>query len=295
MTGATRTADGDRFKIIDFRARPNLPEYAAYLFPRLDAIAEQTGGSFGAYRAPIDSLDSFVHRLDDAGIDRAVFAARNRESSSDWLLTNGFVADCVARHPDRLVGFAGVDLLSSTPLEDQVRQCVTELGFVGVCVDPFQVTVDAADEGLDPVYATCADLEVPVFVTLGGMPGIHAPLACGNPMALDVVAARFPDLVLIGSHAGWPFVTEMIAVAWRRANVWFENSFYHHAPGAETLVEAANTMIGHKMLYASAYPFAPLEDTLSQFRALPFAPEVLANVLSGNAQRLLDRFVPVRS
>ena len=79
----------------------------------------------------------------------------------------------------------------------------------------------------------------------------------------------------------------MIAVAWRCENVYFENSFYHFAPGAGVLVEAANTMIGHKMLYASAYPFAPLGETLRKFRTLPFDDDVADRVLFGNADRLL--------
>lgn len=62
----------------------------------------------------------------------------------------------------------------------------------------------------------------------------------------------------------------MIAVAWRCENVFFENSFYHFAPSAGALVDAANSMIGDRMLYASAYPFSPISETLERFRALPF-------------------------
>ena len=97
-----------------------------------------------------------------------------------------------------------------------------------------------------------------------------------------------PDLVLVGSHSGWPFTATMIAVAWRRPNVYFENSFYHFAPGAEILVDAANQMIGTKMLYASAYPFAPLEH-LERFLRLGFEPEVLERVVYRNARDLLER------
>ena len=273
--------------LIDFRARPNLPEYAKYLFPRLDAIQRQTNGSFGAYRPPVETLDAFVGRLDGIGIDRVVFAARNRESSGGWDLTNGLVADCVARHPDRFVGFGGVDL-EGPDLARQVTEAIAGLGLTGVCIDPFQIAADAADERLDHVYATCTRLGAPVIVTLGAMPGIAAPLSCGNPLALDIVAARFPDLLIVGSHSGWPFVTEMIAVAWRRENVYFENSFYHHAPGAETLVQAANTMIGHKMLYASAYPFSSIEETLDRFLLLEFDEDVREAVLGGNAERVLS-------
>lgn len=271
--------------IIDFRARPNLPEYAAYLFPRLDAISRDTNGSFGAFRPPVETIDQFVANLDDAGIGRALFAARNRSSTGGWSLTNELVADCVVRYPDRIIGFGGVDLMAPA-IADQVSYAV-ELGLTGVCVDPFQVGADAADERLDPIYRTCVRLGIPVVVTLGGMPGIPAPLAAGSPLALDLVAGRYPDLVIVGSHSGWPFVTEMIAVAWRRSNVYFENSFYHHAPGAGALVDAANTMIGHKMLYASAYPFTPLADTLNRFRELPFEADVLPGILGGNARTVL--------
>jgi uncharacterized protein len=272
--------------VIDFRARPNLPEYSEYLFPRLDAIQQQTRGSFGSYRAPVESLDAFVGRFAAAGIDRVVFAARNRQSQGGWALTNEVVADCVAQHPSRLIGYAGIDL-DVADLSGQVHHAIDGLGLAGVCIDPFQVHADAAHERLDPVYATCAKLSVPVVVTLGAMPGVPAPLSSGNPLALDVAASRFPDTIIIGSHSGWPFVTQMIAVAWRRENVYFENSFYHDAPGADVLVEAANTMIGHKMLYASAYPFAPLEQTLEGFRSLPFDPDVRDAVLGGNATQLL--------
>ena len=82
---------------------------------------------------------------------------------------------------------------------------------------------------------------------------------------------------------------DMIAVAWRCENVYFENSFYHFAPGAGVIVEAANSMIGDKLLYASAYPFVPLGETLEKFRTLPFLPEVADKVLYRNADALLAR------
>jgi hypothetical protein len=121
------------------------------------------------------------------------------------------------------------------------------------------------------------------------MPGIHQPLKCGDPIALDEVAQSHPDLVLIGSHSGWPFTNTMIAVSWRRPNVYFENSFYHLAPGAAILVQAANQMIGNKMFYASAYPFCPITETLENFQSLAIAPEVMANVLYNNAHAILAR------
>jgi predicted TIM-barrel fold metal-dependent hydrolase len=43
------------------------------------------------------------------------------------------------------------------------------------------------------------------------------------------------------------------------------------------------------MLYASAYPFCPITETLENFQALAIAPEVMADVLYNNAHAILAR------
>ncbi len=277
--------------VIDFRARPNTPEWARYLARRTRTIRTEAGGmKYGEFTADEESLDGFLKQLDNAGIERAVFAARDRSSTDpDWTLTNDFVAECVRAAPDRIVGFAGVDASNPESAAEAARRAVRDLGLLGVCFDPFLLQAAPDNERFDVIYRACSELGVPAVVTLGGLPGIPTPLRNSTPLAIDIVAKRFPDLVLIASHGGWPFPLEMIAVAWRCENVFFENSFYHFAPGAEVLVEAANTMIGHKMLYASAYPFAPLGETLEKFRTLPFNDGVAEKVLFGNADRLLAR------
>jgi hypothetical protein len=96
--------------VIDFRARPNTPEWAHYLARRASVIRSHTGTTFGSYHAPEETIEEFVAQLDRAGIDRAVFAARNRSSSDpQWTLTNDFVAECVRGFPDRIVGCGGID------------------------------------------------------------------------------------------------------------------------------------------------------------------------------------------
>jgi predicted TIM-barrel fold metal-dependent hydrolase len=276
--------------IIDFRARPNTPERARYLSRRTKLIRTQAGTGFSDFRAPEESLEGFVAQLDAIGIDQAVFAARNRKlSDPEWTLTNAFVADCVNAHPSRIIGFAGVDAKDPQSAATEAALSIEKLGLLGVCFDPFALDAAPDDPRFDPIYDTCARLGVPAVVTLGGWPGINSALRLSSPLALDAVARRFPDLILIGSHAGWPFTTDMIAAAWRCENLYFENSFYHFAPGADLLVQAANSMIGEKMLYASAYPFVSLDETLQRFQALPFSDQARENVLGANAARLIAR------
>jgi len=43
-------------------------------------------------------------------------------------------------------------------------------------------------------------------------------------MYLDEVALDFPGLTLIGSHGGWPWGNELVAMAWKHPNVYCDCS-----------------------------------------------------------------------
>jgi predicted TIM-barrel fold metal-dependent hydrolase len=109
--------------VIDFRARPNTPEFHRYLSRRQVAISSGSG-TFVTHRAEPETLDEFVGRLDAAGIARAVFGARSRAGDGGWTLTSDFVAECVDRYPDRLVGFAGLDITDVDSAVAEVRHAI---------------------------------------------------------------------------------------------------------------------------------------------------------------------------
>ncbi|HEY7676436.1 MAG TPA: amidohydrolase family protein, partial [Candidatus Methylomirabilis sp.] len=109
-----------------------------------------------------------------------------------------------------------------------------------------------------------------------------------SPVPLDHVAAEFPTLPLIAAHGCWPWVTEALHVAFRRLNVYISPDMYLvNCPGWRDYVEAANSYLQDRFLFATAYPFLPLRETVAHVRRLPFRRHVLPKVLYGNAARLL--------
>jgi hypothetical protein len=52
-------------------------------------------------------------------------------------------------------------------------------------------------------------------------------------------------------------------------------------------VQAANTMIADKILYASAHPFVDFRQALDTYAKLDFKPEVRQKIMYDNAARLL--------
>jgi hypothetical protein len=69
----------------------------------------------------------------------------------------------------------------------------------------------------------------------------HADLC--RPLYLDYVAVDFPDLRLVGSTPGWPWVAELMGVAWRHPNIYVATSvvrpklFGNPLSGYETLIQ----------------------------------------------------------
>ncbi|MCK4625271.1 MAG: amidohydrolase family protein, partial [Phycisphaerae bacterium] len=98
--------------IIDDHIHPLVGE-AKYL-PDLPTILERFFRPSG--RADLEksirsrSLDDIIADMDAAGVEKGVIVGTDLSASLGVVMvTNDSVAEMVAAHPDRLIGFAGVD------------------------------------------------------------------------------------------------------------------------------------------------------------------------------------------
>ncbi len=260
-------------RVIDFRARPNTEQYMG-MYPD----ARPWARFFHCPRPEPVSLTAFIEALDGAGISQAVFTGRQTPVNT---LSNDYVHECVQAHPDRLFGFAGIDPTKGEAAVREIERTVGELGMKGISIDPHSSRRTPDDEIWHPLYEKCDELGVPVIVTMGPIVGKWAP-----PDSIDNVAEQFPKLTIVCAHGVWPWVTELIALAYKQENVYLEASIYEFLPGAEPIFEAANTILRDKVIYASGFPFRPLAD-LQRFLEYPFAPEVVERLVYGNAARVL--------
>ena len=108
-----------------------------------------------------------------------------------------------------------------------------------------------------------------------------------SPARVDEVARDFPDLTIVMSHGGYPYVQEACMVCHRNANVYMEWSEYETWPFADGYVKAGNELIPDKLIFASAHPFYDSWERAKLYETLGFRPDVLENVLYNNAARIL--------
>jgi len=166
-------------------------------------------------------LDAFVRQLDEMGVEKAVIFNLDEETPSGLKgLPNDYYADVVRRYPDRFIGMAGIDPLKGVDAVREIRRSY-DLGLRGIGVRPFMFGLPPHHAQFYPLYATCVELDIPVWFHMG-INYSTLTMEVERPIYLDIVAQDFPDLKIIAGHGGWPWVPEMMAVVRRNANVYID-------------------------------------------------------------------------
>lgn len=226
-------------------------------------------------------LELTLGALTAARVDRALLSAWWGPTGP--LLSNDFVAACVARAPERLVGIASVDLTYPMDGVRELRRCVRELGFKGLRILPWLWQLPPDDRRYYPLYAECVELDVPFCLQVG-----HAgPLMASEPGRpvpyLDHVAAEFPELRIVGGHIGYPWTQEMIAMATKYPNVYIDTSAYKPSRYPPELVAFMKSHGAKKVLFGSNHPMISPAACLAELDTLQLSAQHQAAFLADNA------------
>lgn len=274
--------------VIDFRVRPPAKGFLGTTMYTASVRRDGLTRAFGlppARSAQEQSMALLLAEMERADVSLGVVTAR----LSDYFgsVSNEDVLDIVRDYSPRFAGVAAVDPTHRRTAIAQIESSLAA-GFKAINIEPgaYPVPLYADDRSLYPLYACCEDLGIPAIIMAGGNAGPDLAYSC--PVHLDRVAADFPRLRIVVSHGGWPWVHEILHVAFRRGNVYICPDMYlRNMAGMDDYVRAANGFLAERFLYASGYPFCPVEEYAAWFQTLPLRPEVLERVLYRNAAELL--------
>ena len=240
------------------------------------------------------SADDYVRLMDEAGIDHSLLIAV-RAGDPDWKGSFEIPYETVARwcdrHPTRFSGLAGADpTRGMAQLRDLERAAAR--GFVGVHAYPhwFRLPPDAAR--WYPIYAKCCELDLPFMLQVGQnliyQETVRLP-SVARPILLDQVAIDFPELTLIGIHVGTPWADEMIAMAWKHANVFIGIDAYapRHLPAS--LVRYMDSYGSAKVLFGTDWPVIDPRRAVQEMVAHGLRPQSFDRVMRDNALAVFPR------
>jgi predicted TIM-barrel fold metal-dependent hydrolase len=229
-------------------------------------------------------LELTIAAMDAAGVEHGLICAWYGPEGA--LASNDEVAGFVAQHPGRLVGVASVDLRRPVAAVRELRRAVRELGFRALRIVPWLWGLPPNDRRYYPLYAECVELGIP-FYTQVGHTGPLRTSETGRPIPyLDDVALEFPDLVIVGGHIGYPWTSEMIALATKYPNVYIDTSAYTAKRFPPELVAYMRTNGRRKVMFATNYPMITASRALEGLEALELDDEASELFLSGNARRV---------
>lgn len=235
-------------------------------------------------------FDDFLREMQRSGVSKAVLQAEY--SFGDVELLNRTVAQKVAENPDLLIGFAGIDPLSSQNLVGDLDRYVEQWNMKGLNLQPWVQGWYPNDERLYPLYSYCQQAGMPVTIHTSLNFALHRKIDYGHPLYLDEVACDFPDLTIVANHGGWPWVNDMVAVAWKRPNVYLEigavSPKYIARPGTgwELFLTYGNSLLQDQILFATD-SLIPHQRAVREVDELPFKDQVKEKLLYRNAMRIL--------
>ena len=275
--------------VIDFRLRPPLHTYLR------TAIWEESGYTKFNRLQGVDpapsvlacSAEMMFDEMDAAGIEIGVM---NGRQCNDFRgeVTNADLAKICNEYPTRFYALAGANPFRGKGNVQEAETFIRDYGFKGISLDPggYDEPMFSDDSRLFSHYELCMKYDYPAVLTLGPMGGTGINYA--NAEQVDRLAAKFPELKIVVSHACWPYALELCGVAARRPNVYLLPDMYHIGlPGEEHYTKAIETVARGRFLFASAYPSRPLDLAVQGYRALPISQASLADVLWNTAAKLL--------
>src|SRR5207245_2653930 len=99
-----------------------------------------------------------------------------------------------------------------------------------------------------PFYAKCVELGILLSIHTSANWTSVAVNDLGHPRHLDPVARDFPELRIIMSHGGYPWVLEACLLAWKYENVYLELAAHRGEERARLVLHARQMLAADERL-----------------------------------------------
>jgi predicted TIM-barrel fold metal-dependent hydrolase len=194
---------------------------------------------------------------------------------------NAGVAAAIARYPARFLGWIFLNPTQPDAL-DELERWRAVRGMIGIKLHPHWH--DYRTDLLDPILARASELRLPVLIHLGfGARGDYR-----------AIATRFPRLVVIAAHAGFPFYQDLWAHARDCPNLHVDLS----SPYIDERLarDAVAAMGAERCLYGTDSPYGFHEGDGSYdygeirrwVEHLPVTSQARDDIFAGNFGRILS-------
>ena len=234
-------------------------------------------------------LPDLLAALDAAGIEQAVAFGFAFVDMGLCRLANDYVLEAARVSGGRILPFAVVNPLAGEEAIREARRCLEEgaRGFGELMPDGQGFSLEG--DALDGLTALASAYGAPMLLHVNEPVGhSYAGKGAQGPKEAYALAVRHPENTFLLAHwgGGLPFYELMPEVKAALARVYYDtaaspylydDAIYRHVSG----------WAASKILFGSDFPLLAPSRYLKRFRRLNLSAEVEAQILYGNAARLL--------
>jgi uncharacterized protein len=276
---------------IDVHCHPNTVEWFNAIAPYVEALRTYWHRPW----APL-SEQNVIAELRAAEVEVLMVAFDTETVTGCPPCTNDYVAGLRDRHPDVVLNaWASVDPWKGPKAIQEAEHAIKDLGLIGFHFHPICGDFAVDDPQLRPLFEKINELGVPVLIDVGttgmgaGSPGgLGRRLKMSHPLAIDELAATFPELKIIAAHPGWPWTDEVLMICLHKGNVFWETSGWGPEYFPESLKRDIPRRLKDKIMFGSDYPSVTHKRLFEGWTKLGYGDEVMDKVFHSNAERILS-------
>jgi uncharacterized protein len=229
--------------------------------------------------APVD-LSELLEEMDAQGVAKAILM--------DNLVKPSVTArKFVEARPERFaLAMGGINLLRPVPALRELSAITHHLPVAYTVVGPSfwgDGQYPPSDAVYYPLYAKCAEIGLPLCVNTG-LPGPPIPGEVQNPIHLDRVCVRFPELRLCMIHGADPWWDVAIRLLIKYENLRLMTSAWSPKRLPESLLHFMRTRGQGKVIFGSDWPVLKMSRVVPEALALELPADVLERYLHDNAE-----------
>jgi predicted TIM-barrel fold metal-dependent hydrolase len=276
--------------VIDFHTHIFPPDFIARR-QRLAVRDATFTALFSDPKARMATADDLVSAMDEDGVSTSVAMGIGWTDYGLAQEANDYLIESVRRHPERLVGFAGVNPAWGERAAREAERCA-HAGLRGVGeLHPDSQRFDLGNERtMAPLMEVVRELRL-IVTTHSSEPVGHDYPGKGKtrPEALWRFIQSFPDVSLVCAHwgGGLPFYALMPEVAEALQNVYFDTAASPYLYSSKVYATVSALVGVEKILFGSDYPLLRASRSLQQVAESGLTDAEREMVTGGNAAALL--------
>ncbi len=213
-------------------------------------------------------------------------------------IPNDFISSYVSAQPGSLIGFAGLDPMASDSSKDLDR-IISNGIFAGITVSPACQNFHPFHSWACKIYEAAEANKMPVYFLYGTRTPTEAALSLAAPSGIDEVAREFPNLKIVISHLGFPWIEQTISLLAKHENVFADVAGLTNRPfqAYRSLTLAYEYDVIGKLLFGSDFPNHTVSEAvefiynlnkITRDSVLPAIPrEQLRTIVERNSLELL--------